>query len=67
VLEVVERVLTMMERTDLEPVILNQARHEIPRQYLDCTKARARLGWQPEFSFDEGLRQTIAWYRSWFA
>jgi len=67
VLEVVERVLTMMERTALEPVILNQARHEIPRQYLDCTKARARLGWQPEFSFDEGLRQTIAWYRSWFA
>jgi len=67
VLEVVQRILTVMERPDLEPVILNEARHEIPRQYLDCAKAQARLGWRPEFGFDEGLRETIAWYEAWFA
>lgn len=63
VLEVVGRILEVMGRTDLTPVILNQATHEIPRQYLDCSKAAARLGWQPRQSFEEGLRETVAWYR----
>jgi CDP-glucose 4,6-dehydratase len=67
VLEVVDRILTMMERRDLKPVVLNEARHEIPRQYLECAKARSRLGWQPAFSFEEGLRETLEWYRDWFA
>lgn len=67
VLEVVDRVLTMMERRDLEPVVLNEARHEIPRQYLDCAKARSRLDWQPAYSFEDGLRETLAWYREWLA
>lgn len=63
VLEVVNRILAAMGRSDLVPVILNQATHEIPRQYLDCAKATARLGWAPTHSFEEGLRETIAWYR----
>jgi CDP-glucose 4,6-dehydratase len=67
VLEVVDRVLTAMDRRDLEPVVLNEARHEIPHQYLDCAKARERLDWKPEFSFEQGLRETIEWYRTWLA
>ncbi|HJQ36089.1 MAG TPA: GDP-mannose 4,6-dehydratase [Thermoanaerobaculia bacterium] len=47
-----------------EPVVLNEASHEIPDQHLNAAKARARLGWSPRFSFDEGLRQTIDWYRA---
>jgi CDP-glucose 4,6-dehydratase len=67
VLEVVNRVLTVMERRDLVPVILNQARHEIPRQYLDCRKARERLGWQHATGFDDALRETVTWYQARFA
>jgi dTDP-glucose 4,6-dehydratase len=33
------------------------------RYSLDITKAAAELGYQPSRSFDEGLAQTIAWYR----
>jgi dTDP-glucose 4,6-dehydratase len=33
------------------------------RYAIDCTRARA-LGWKPAVSFDEGLRQTVEWYRS---
>lgn len=65
VLEVVRALLEQMERPDLEPTILNQATREIPRQFLDCTKARTRLDWRPQHSFEEGLRETIAWYRDW--
>jgi len=67
VLEVVDQVLAALGRPDLKPRILNEAQHEIPRQFLDCTKARTLLGWRPGCSFEDGLRETIAWYREWMA
>ena len=63
VVELVELILTVMDRQDLDPVILNEANHEIPRQYLDCTKARQMLGWSPAYTLDDALRETILWYR----
>lgn len=63
VIDVVEHVLAIMGRPDLRPVILNEATHEIREQYLDCTKAEQRLGWAPGYSFGDGLRETVEWYR----
>jgi dTDP-glucose 4,6-dehydratase len=34
------------------------------RYALDCKKIETELGWNPAFSLDEGLRQTIDWYRN---
>ena len=34
------------------------------RYAIDCSKARRELGWKPEATFDEGLRETIDWYLS---
>ncbi len=31
---------------------------------LDCSKARDRLGWQPEIGVEEGLRRTVDWWRA---
>ncbi len=67
VLELVERILNAMDARQLQPVILNQASHEIREQFLDCTKARTRLGWRPRYSLETGLSHTIAWYRNYFA
>ncbi len=63
--QVVDAVLTEMG-SDLVPEILNQASHEIPHQYLTAAKARRVLGWEPMFSFPEGLRRTVAWYSNYF-
>ena len=63
VVALVDRILTLMERTDLTPRILNEASHEIPKQYLDCSKARRLMGWQPTYTMDEGLLEAIEWYR----
>ena len=30
---------------------------------LDATRAKALLGWSPTTSLDEGLAQTVAWFR----
>ncbi len=62
VLELVECILRLM-KTDLKPVIRNEATNEIRRQYLNAAKARQLLGWQTIFTLDEGLKRTIAWYR----
>ena len=62
VVELVTRILESMNKTELVPKILNQASHEIRKQYLDCSKANTLLNWQPTYTFDEGIKSTIAWY-----
>jgi len=63
VLELVSKVLALMNKTHLEPIILNQAKNEIKHQYLSAEKARDFLGWKPQYSLVEGLKETIDWYK----
>ena len=56
------KIIGRLMRSDLEPVILDQATHEIPRQYLDCSKAKRLLDWSSRYSLEDGLREAIAWY-----
>ena len=62
VLELTNKILKLMGRTDLKPVILNQATNEIKHQYLSAKKARELLGWKPKYNLDDALRETIEWY-----
>ncbi len=64
VLEITATIQQAMQRPDLEPVVLDQAKAEIQDQYLDSTKARRVLGWMPRYSLADGLTETIAWYRA---
>lgn len=51
---------------EVEPIVLGQASHEIRDQYLASTKARRVLAWKCGRSLDDGLRDTVAWYRAYF-
>jgi CDP-glucose 4,6-dehydratase len=64
VLEITREIQRLMQRPDLEPIILNQAEAEIPNQYLDSRKAERELGWSPRYSLESGLLETIEWYRA---
>lgn len=64
VLEMVDSIRAIM-RSELEPVILNEASNEIRAQHLDSGKARDQLGWQARIGLEEGLARTIAWYRKY--
>ena len=66
VLGLVNRILRAMN-SDLEPEILNEANHEIRRQFLSAGRARTMLRWSPLFTLDEGLERTISWYREFTA
>ena len=63
VLEMTQKILEVMERKDLKPVVLNEASGEIKHQYLSAEKARKTLGWQPKYSLEEGLKETVNWYK----
>jgi UDP-glucose 4-epimerase len=32
--------------------------------WADTREIQARLGWRPRVSFDQGLAETVAWYRN---
>jgi nucleoside-diphosphate-sugar epimerase len=36
---------------------------EIDRQWVDPTKLRETVGWEPSVGLEEGLERTIEWYR----
>ncbi len=62
VLDIVDAVADAMG-TVAEPVILNNAKAEIKNQTLDSSKAKHVLGWSCKYTLDEGLRETVNWYR----
>ncbi len=63
VMEVVESIITVSGQAELEPLVLAEARNEIPAQYLDSTRAKQALDWAPQYSLKQGLRETMSWYR----
>lgn len=67
VLDLTQKILELMGRTDLEPTILNQASGEIRQQYLSAEKARRMLHWKPNYTLDGSLEETIGWYTDFFA
>ena len=39
--------------------------HEAHLLRLDCSRARARLGWRPRLPLDEALGWIVEWHRAW--
>ncbi len=66
-LEIVDKILQLTNLEDLKPVVLGEASNEIPEQYLSAKKAREILGWTHHYSLDEGLKETIAWYKNFLS
>ena len=62
VLYVVNMMLSLMN-SDLKPQILNEAKIEIKEQTLDSTKAKNLLNWQSSYTIEQGLKETIEWYK----
>jgi CDP-glucose 4,6-dehydratase len=63
VLELVRSIQHEMGCDHLAPDVQNTARGEIASQYLSAEKAKRLLDWQPKYSLERGLGETIEWYR----
>ncbi len=67
VMEIYRACCTAAGKPDVEPRILNEAVSEIRDQYLDASRARDILGWQPTVGLVSGLDRTYSWYRNTLA
>jgi len=48
---------------DIAPIYADSRPGDIKHSQADITRAKEHLGYQPKISFEEGLRNTIEWYR----
>ena len=64
VLELVQRILRVCGREDLQPIVKNESSGEIPSQFLSSGRARDMLGWAPSANLDRRLGETFAWYKA---
>ena len=62
VLDLVDKILHKLD-SRLQPDVRNEASNEIRHQYLSAQLARKTLGWSPLFTLEQGLDQTIGWYK----
>ena len=66
VIDITKKILAVMGRQDLRPIILNEVKAEIQEQHLSAARARQELNWRPRHSLEESLVETVAWYRGYF-
>ena len=60
---VVHEILRLVGKgDDLITYVKDRPGHDL-RYAMDSSKARAVLGWTPEYTFESGLEQTVAWYQ----
>ncbi|HCD08834.1 MAG TPA: UDP-glucose 4-epimerase [Thermoanaerobacter sp.] len=64
--ELVE-IMNKIMNTSLKPIYAEPRKGDIIHSYLDNKKALDVLGWKPEYSLEEGLRETIEYYRVKYA
>lgn len=62
VLDVVKKIEKILGKK-VNYKVLNIANNEIPKQYLDWTKAKKVLNWQPTTTFEKGVRETFDWIK----
>ena len=69
-IKVEEFVKKVFECMGLEPDIEVKERDiefkEIPDQYLDSTRVKEEIGWEPKHTLETGLKKTVDWYMEFF-
>ncbi|MGZ4711806.1 MAG: dTDP-glucose 4,6-dehydratase [Acidimicrobiia bacterium] len=69
IVEIADLILDALGKPQsLKTIVPDRPGHD-RRYLLDSSKVRKELGWEPEVGFDEGVRDTVAWYaanRAWW-
>lgn len=60
--ELVEILNNILE-TDIKPVYTDPQPGDVKHSMADISRARKALGFEPEFRFEDGLKQTVDWFK----
>ena len=61
-IDVVKAVLALLGKPESLITFVEDRPGHDRRYAIDASKAKGELGWMPERTFEEGLRETVAWY-----
>ena len=61
-----KNIINIYETTSIKPKFQIDSKKEIPDQYLDSSKIFEELGINNKYSINEGLEETVNWYKSYF-
>jgi len=64
-LEVARTIVSLSDHPELEPIILDEVKHEILDEYLSPEQAQEAIGWTPQYTLAAGLKEALAWYRAY--
>jgi nucleoside-diphosphate-sugar epimerase len=56
--------LQRLLKTNVEPICGPAREGDVRDSQADIVRARQRLGFEPQVSFEDGLRDTVAWYQA---
>jgi dTDP-glucose 4,6-dehydratase len=61
----VKMILSLVDRKEgLIEFVEDRKGHDF-KYAIDCGKIANELGWAPEILFDDGIKQTIDWYKNY--
>lgn len=63
VIQMINRILFVLKKKELNPIILNNSKIEIKEQKLNYLKARKELNWNIKNKFLTDLKKTVNWYK----
>lgn len=50
-------------KSDVKPIFIEARAGEVAQIYLKAERARKELGWKPRYSFEQGLKEYIEWFK----
>jgi len=62
-IEITKKILALLEKDESSITYVKDRPGHDRRYALNHQKISRALGWEPEVSFDDGLRQTVSWYK----
>jgi UDP-glucose 4-epimerase len=66
ILNIANMIIDLCGKTGtIKPVHIEPRLGEVKRLIADATRAKNLLGWEPEYSLEEGLKSFVQWYRNY--
>ncbi|MGH0591622.1 MULTISPECIES: dTDP-glucose 4,6-dehydratase [Bacillus] len=61
-IDVVEQIITLLGKTKKDIAYVTDRLGHDRRYAIDAQKMKNELGWEPQYTFEQGLQETVEWY-----